>query len=501
LTGIPRLGLGAVSIGYIALFLGVAIPRVRYPFGLEWLEGQALVSVQRILEGQPLFTAPSWEYIPFMYTPLYYYVSAAWVGVMDLGLPALRVVSLVATLVCFVLSFAIARRASGDSSTGLIAAGLFAATFEASGAWFDLARVDMLFLALLLSGLYAVQRNGRFSLALAAPLLAAAYLTKQTALVMVLPILLYAVLVRPRAGLLLAGALAAIVLATTLVWDRASDGWYWRFTLELPRQTYTLAPAQALGFWTHDLLGSVPIALLAIAFHLGTRWRSVWSERCRSGRRLVDDDSSRQLLFVTLLATGLIGGAWASRAHAGGFANVLIPAYCAIAIVGSVALHEILASGWGTHGRIAVVLLAFVQFGILAYDPRALVPSPASARSGHALAERLASYPGDVYTPFHPEVALLAGKRTFAQAGAWSWLIWSDDQALKDRVNVPLHRAFREQRFDAVVCAQGWCKRFEALQEGYAVRGPALDDVGPFWQRTGKPIRPAALLTPRAAPD
>jgi hypothetical protein len=303
LTGIPRLGLGAVSIGYIALFLGVAIPRVQYPFGLEWLEGQALVSVQRILEGQPLFTAPSWEYIPFMYTPLYYYVSAAWVGVMDLGLPALRVVSLVATLVCFVLSFAIARRASGDSSTGLIAAGLFAATFEASGAWFDLARVDMLFLALLLSGLYAVQRNGRFSLALAAPLLAAAYLTKQTALVMVLPILLYAVLVRPRAGLLLAGALAAIVLATTLVWDRASDGWYWRFTLELPRQTYTLAPAQALGFWTHDLLGSVPIALLAIAFHLGTRWRSVWSERCRSGRRLVDElpqrAPSRRRRFVT----------------------------------------------------------------------------------------------------------------------------------------------------------------------------------------------------------
>ncbi len=53
--------LAAALAGLVAVgaYLYIALSRLTYPFALEWLEGNSLVEVHRILTGQPLYPAPA----------------------------------------------------------------------------------------------------------------------------------------------------------------------------------------------------------------------------------------------------------------------------------------------------------------------------------------------------------------------------------------------------------------------------------------------------------
>ena len=42
-----------------------------YPYDLEWMEGGMLHHAQRIHGGLGIYVAPSIEFIPYLYTPLY----------------------------------------------------------------------------------------------------------------------------------------------------------------------------------------------------------------------------------------------------------------------------------------------------------------------------------------------------------------------------------------------------------------------------------------------
>ncbi len=178
-----RLAAAAAGAVALAAYLYVALSRIGYPFALEWLEGNSLVEVRRILAGQQLYTPPGAGYVPDGYPPLYFAVAAAAARVLGPSYLALRLVSLVSSLTCFGLLAALVRRETGSVAAGTAAAGLFAATYFATGTWFDVARVDSLFLALSVAGLYAARRmRGPGGAVAAGVLLAAAVLTKQTGL-------------------------------------------------------------------------------------------------------------------------------------------------------------------------------------------------------------------------------------------------------------------------------------------------------------------------------
>ena len=72
-----RLAAALAGLVAIGAYLFVALRRLDYPFALEWLEGNSLVEVHRILAGQPLYPAPTAGYVPDGYPPLYFAVSAA----------------------------------------------------------------------------------------------------------------------------------------------------------------------------------------------------------------------------------------------------------------------------------------------------------------------------------------------------------------------------------------------------------------------------------------
>lgn len=150
------------------------------------------------------------------------------------GLPALRAVSLLSTLVLLVALFELVRHGTRDRLCGWVAVGMFAGCFVLGGAWFDIARVDMLELCLVLLAALLLVRSERFD-ALASTLLGLAFLTKQSALVIALPLLAARLLTqrgwrRIHAGL----AFAAVFALSTVALDRASDGWYRFYAFELP---------------------------------------------------------------------------------------------------------------------------------------------------------------------------------------------------------------------------------------------------------------------------
>src|ERR1700749_955101 len=151
---IVQLAAGLAGLVAIGAYLYIALSRLTYPFALEWLEGNSLVEVHRIVTGQPLYPAPTAGYVPDGYSPLYFAVSAGVARVLGGSYLSLRLVSLLSSLACFALLARLVQRETGSLAAGAGAAGLFAATYFATGTWFDVGRVDSLLLALTIGSPY-----------------------------------------------------------------------------------------------------------------------------------------------------------------------------------------------------------------------------------------------------------------------------------------------------------------------------------------------------------
>jgi 4-amino-4-deoxy-L-arabinose transferase-like glycosyltransferase len=103
----------ALAVLYPLAYVGIALARMRFPFELEWMEGGAVDHVRRIMEGHPLYVAPSLAFTPFIYPPLYFYAAALVAKLMGgAGFVPLRLLSFAASLVTMALIFLIVRQDS-----------------------------------------------------------------------------------------------------------------------------------------------------------------------------------------------------------------------------------------------------------------------------------------------------------------------------------------------------------------------------------------------------
>ena len=62
----------AVGLYLLVLCLFVMFSRLTYPYELEWMEGAMFQVVMRVVDGLPIYTTPSMEYVPPLYAPLYF---------------------------------------------------------------------------------------------------------------------------------------------------------------------------------------------------------------------------------------------------------------------------------------------------------------------------------------------------------------------------------------------------------------------------------------------
>lgn len=473
----------------ILTFVVLASLRFRHPFELEWMEGGALEQMRAILAGQKLYVRPSLAFTPFVYPPLYFYVSALVAHVVGDGFAPLRLVSILASLASFGLIFAMVRRETRDAAAGLLAAGLYAATFKIGGSWFDISRIDPLFLVLVLGAFYLLRfMASRPAAVLAGVLLALAFFTKQTALVVSIPVLLYMAVTDWRRGIWAAGAFLVLVVGGTVWLDRIHDGWFSYYVFTVPSHLQTRIVVERVAyFWTRDVATPLGIAFGLSVFLLLI---ILWERR-------------RSQLFYVAVAIGMFAGAWIPRVQSGGYQNTVIPAYAAVSLLFGLAFHEVsrmMHEAPGEHRAgldVLLHVLCLVQFVALVYNPLAELPTAGDLAAGTQLVERLARVDGEVLVFSHGYLATMAGKKDVAHAVAMLDVLgWGDDR-YSEGLAREIKASLTNRRFKAVVLDTPEDVLQDEIARNYDLVGPVFDNPKVFWPVTGRRIRPESFYVPK----
>jgi hypothetical protein len=481
-----------LAAGFLAALAAAIAGRIGYPFELEWLEGGMLAHVHRLLHGEPLYTPPSADWIPFVYPPLYPLVGAFASRIGGTGLPTLRAVSITATAAALCLVFFFAARETGRPRAGLLAAGFFAACYPWSGAWLDVARPDALALALVLAGFVSLRCSRSLASGAAAGVcLGLSVLAKQTASIAALPALAAAAAALPRRGLLATGVFLGVVAAAFGTLHFATGGWSSFYVWVVPA-SHAIERAQWVRFWTQDVLPrfTIPLALLGLRALLPPAELGTPERRVEFG-----------------IALGLLAWSWSGRLNRGGGANALLPAcalFCVVYGLETNRLAQLLGRSAPSDRTLALTaLLQTLPLAVLLYDPRLHLPKPEIRRAGEELLRLVRSIPGEVHLPLHPEIAVLAGKRPFAYRVALQELegeFGGPARPEAEFVRKAFEEALRSGRFAAVVAHRGMRFR-EALEGAYRpVREVDLPILGKELRRAVLYAREEASTAPREAP-
>jgi hypothetical protein len=475
------LAVAALSGAYAIYALAyVTFKRMRHPYDLEWMEGGSLGHVARVLDGAPMYTAPSIDWTPFIYTPLYWYVSAGFAKLMTLDLFALRLVSLIATGVSMLAIYACVRR-SGSRLAGFLAAALFAATFRLSGAWFDIARPDMLACAF---GCGAIWLLGGPSpslvrASLAGLMLAGSVLSKQTWLVAACAIAAAGVLERPRRAIALAPCFLVPLLVFWVGGHYATSGWTTYYTLTLPFQHDVHQPGLRI-FFVYDVARNYgPATCLAVA---------AFALVPRGERR-----------FLAIVAMGCLGAALSARVHSGAFDNVLIPGYVVLAILAGRAIAEAERGLGVPGGQHALGIVAFsavvIQFVSLNYELKPELPNRHDRAAGKRIVDLLRANPGEVWMPHHSVFCVLANKPCHAHYMAVFDVLRGEQKEARELMLGSVREALSSGRFSALIVDGGFSgELLPIIDKHYPKRVPLEHGGGPP-PKTGFGTRPTEIRT------
>lgn len=479
-----RFVLWTASICFFLLFLYVSLSRISHPFELEWMEGGSVEQMDRLIKGQEIYTPPSIEYIPYIYTPMYYYVSAVVAKFTGVSLLPMRIVSFVSTLIIGLILFFFARKETGDKLSGIMASGLFFAAFGIGGAWYDLARVDMLWLMFYIAGIYFLYfHKNSISYIVAALLMGLAFLTKQTTLMLIAPICLYLLFRERKLSWWFNILLALIVILSTAFYIYSSNGWYYFWNFTLPAD-HRWTKKVLLLFWTLDLIKPLPIALLLSVTLLLIFYKNKFIDK---------------FYFYLSLLSGAAIASWLSRLHYGGWLNVLIPIYlilCLMAPIGMFKLLEYLKSVDSSIFLKRIFLIALIfQFVILIYSPFNMIPSKDEVKAGWELVGKLKNCKGDVYTGGNIYYARLAGKKVFTHFMLIMDLMQSSTMYNKS-IEKDLLSKLQNHKFDMIVTYSDMLNAYPNFKDYYNITSKANDNPQMLWMKTGYNTRAEEIMIP-----
>ncbi|MSP24576.1 MAG: hypothetical protein EXR75_05310 [Myxococcales bacterium] len=400
----------AVSIALVGRLVHTIAARFRYPMDLEWMEGGQLVHAARLLDGRALYDACSDGFIAFAYPPVHAAVLAA-LGVffgLDYAVGrALSIAALACTsaLLCREAALSTRSRPLGWLSA-LVVLACVAAGFPVTGAWYDLVRVDSLYLALLIAGaVLSVPPIGSpqaralsgSRVAVAALLLTLAVFTKQTAFLFLPWILGFALWRHPMSGMKLATTTALLSGVAFLSLQHASGGHFWTFVFEVMRGHRLEAP-RGIASGVH-LLQFVPYLPLLVALVVVIARR----------RRLDARFGFWVGLTLTAVAVSLL-----TSAKIGAYVNNLAAAVLLVpmlAVMTIVRLLESTPERRAVHHAVAVLaaLLFTRQLHAQQFPVNRLLPGPERRSHARALTALVGSLDGGVAMPAASFLPVLAG--------------------------------------------------------------------------------------------
>ena len=367
------------AVGNLLLVALLWTRQVDFPLNLDLMEGTVLQHVQRAAAGVPIYAAPSAAFVALAYNPLYYEVAAAVGRVTGLGLPMLRMLSMLAAILSALILFLVAREKTGSAWWGLVTAGLFAAAYDVMECYLATAHSDACFLFAALAGTLVLDRTRSQRGAMAGiAILAASFWFKQHGILFVLGGLAYLSLrdgIRSWPSWVLA---AVLVPGVYIVAGPALFGPYFHyFTWEVPRQ------------WGSDLRLR---SMLRYVGFIGLFYPVLAASSLASLRRHWRHPDAWRVQLVYAMLSGLMGAMDRGSAE-----NVFIPMGTWFILVGAIGLAE-----WRPPPLPAAALL--LSFVTLAYDPRAILPSSEAHAAYSDLVEYLRGLGGPVYGPWQGQL-------------------------------------------------------------------------------------------------
>jgi hypothetical protein len=401
---------GLVAGWHVMQLVRAFVGRLRYPLDLEWMEGGQLLAAYRMLHGQSVYDACSDGFIPFAYPPVHAALVALAGFVFGLDYPIARAVSILAFGgACYLLCREVHAAAGGRGRgwvAALVAAACFAASYQTTGAWYDLVRVDSTFIGLLVAGavlsLPRIEESRRrrmasSRIAMAALMLTLAVFAKQTAALFIPWILGFALWREWRSGLRLTLAFGAMSTAALFALNATSNGRFWTLVFEVMRR-HPMFPEQLTGALERiRILAPYLLVLPLMAGWLALKRRlemrtAFWLGMCAIAVAVSAVTAAKMGAFINNIMTAaifsppaaiMLGLAWIGR----------LPRRAPLR-----ALETALACG----------LFGALLF-ILRYDGADFIPNKNHHNAAVALSRVIRDLPGGVVAPAHSFLPIRLG--------------------------------------------------------------------------------------------
>ena len=483
-----RVAIVSLCSWFIGAVIYIIASRIAYPFDLEWMEGGSFVQVLRLLEGKPLYVAPRLNYIPFIYPPLYYYLSAILTRISSInGFLPLRLISAAASTCIAILIYLIVCRRTNSAFWGFIAVGFFAATFQIGGAWFDIARVDMLYVFFLLFGTYFLENETLAANCLAGFLFTCAFFTKQTAVFVIFGLLLYVILFRNKKVALITGLIFLIIVGFWIVLENTfSGGWFWYYIFYLPG-LHSLS-GSGISYLGQPIFIIFPVIIATAVGFLRFLLSPLAVLRGKDNLWLV--------FALIMLASSILGSI-----NPGSFNNNYIPFYVAISIIFGINLPWLLdrlASPALLFRQALLYTLCTAQFLVLLYNPFVHIPTKADLQAGQAIIASLRAMDGEILFPNHNALVVLAGKKPYAHLIALEEIrgnFGRQESRGWNLLSSEISQAIQSHKFSAIILDQPndiWIE----VPHYYSESSIIYSSPNVFWPVTGGHTRPSYIYTP-----
>jgi hypothetical protein len=479
---------------FAAMYFVTALPRVFYPYDLDFIEDSMLMQALRFAQGQPVFAPPSADFAAHAYTPLYPWLGGLLFKLVAPSFVPLRLLSLAATLATAAILFYVARRESGQTWLGVVCAGLYLGGYRLSGFWYELARVDSLYVTLALAGV-ALGVYAR-SIGWATAALALALFTKQTGVAFAVWFFLHLLFIQGRQAWRFVPAYLALAVVPLILLDVASGGWF--------------------GFYAFGVASGNPVEWERVAYYIFAELFGVMAGLSlmmivagilvlrRAGWQAIRSQPWLAAVAVAVLISGV------GRASVGGNLNNLMIGYAFLCLAPALLWKEMNREDAkpAKEGKKIFAIFApsrlipaavIIQFALGVYNPLRYIPTAEMRQSGDRLVARIGAIDGEVLVMMHPYYALLAGKEPAAQAA----LIWHAHVRQAQPLPQDFVARIESQYYAAIISDETLFETDAEIRELLAAHYTPtgiLDTSESPPTLSGMFARPTVIYTPKAQP-
>jgi len=370
----------------LSILLYLFVNHISFPLNLEAMEVYILLHVKRALSGLPIYVAPSEDFIPFVYNPLYYYLSIPFVKIFGVTLQSLRFVSIIGSIGTIVLLFLSTKRMTDSAWWGAISVGLFAASYRAMDTYIDTAHADSWLLFMILLGCYLIElRKSQIVSLVGVIALVLSFWFKQ------------------HGALFLIGAVLYLTYR-----DGIAKSWkYWMVAFVFGFGLYIYYPKAVFGPYFHYYTWEVPRRWSQIDFntisHILAYVLKNYSLLLIAGfitfSRSIYQFKEKLTIWLLMFPVAIMSGVMGSLDPENNN-NVFIPMATWFIIIGVMGLSEALKSQKAPKIAVAVYVGVFLSFSLLYYNPASVVVSKEAEIEYQNLNTYLSELDGTVYAPW-----------------------------------------------------------------------------------------------------